>query len=314
MKKISLLINFVLALGHSALWCMNFSNFNLQEAWEAEIIKPINKNDANLLKGKHVLFIAGLLGYELADIMGNYYLDNIKAVEKDLGGTSSYYSPLSSRSIPENADILYSLVMSTAREQKKPIDLVGHSKGAAEILYMILMHPELIIDGIVDHVLLIQAAIGGSPLAETKEGFLFNIAMSLFSPNLETLTAKISQQNFKNAFQNFESALKTYTGYINYSQKISSKIFYVQSKTTSDYSLAISILLTVMQNNLDDYEGEHDGLLPLSSQYHPDIGVPLGVLNADHADLTVSRLSNVSNKARRALTRLLFRLMAQAGQ
>lgn len=324
MKKIWIIINLALAFGlNSSLMSMQSLTIDLQEAWEAEMSQPKKPEDANLLKNKHVLFVAGLLGHELADIMGNYYLDNIKAAEKDLGATTSYYSPISRLSIPENADNLYRLVMLTSEQQKKPLDLVGHSKGAAEILYMLFMHPELILSGVVDQVLLLQAAIGGSPLAETRDGVLFNLSMFLFSPNLNTLTYKMSKEHFDNAFACYQNSLdiylKTYSDSAKYknltradlSREISKKVFFVGSKSKGNYSKAINILLFFMQNNLDNFPEAHDALVPLSSQFFPGFGVHMGVLDADHADLTVSLLSNVSGKGRRVLTRLLFRLMAQ---
>ena len=78
-----------------------------------------------------------------------------------------------------------------------------------------------------------------------------------------------------------------------------------------DESIGLSLVLTVLQNNLNSLGIEHDGLLPLTSQYDQRIGKVLGVLKVDHLGLTVSTLSKVGKKARKAFMRLIFRIMAE---
>jgi len=289
---------------------------NLQARWEAEIKSSKRVDERKLLKGKHVLFVGGIMN-ELASALDFYFADNISTVREDLGGTASYFGPLSRLSIPENVKNLYQIIEETYEKEKKPLILVGHSKGGAEILALLLKHFELALDGIVCQALLIQPAIGGSPLAEASSGLLLDIMNAIFSPNLSTLTTFRANLNFDYSFIEYEDKLLNNAAILNIKkenlhEKISSKIFYVLSTTTeSEISLGTSIILTVLQNDLSNYHGEHDGLLPVASQFDSRIGKVIGTVRSDHIGLTVSKVSKISKHDRKAFTRLIFRILAE---
>lgn len=297
---------------------MDTREISLQEQWEKEINKRAEGNDSSLLRDKHVVFASGIMGRELANLIGRYFPDNIEAVEKDLGGTTSYFSPSSSLSIPENSAILFEEISLIAQNKKKKLVLVGHSKGGAEFLHLVLEHPELIIFGMVEQVLLIQPAIGGSPLIDMSEGILYSLFLAIFNPNMETLSTSRAKEIFDTAFANYEVALDKIAKSSGIASKtlheiVSSRIFYVQSKIEpEDESIGLSLVLTVLQNDLNSLEVEHDGLLPMTSQYDKRIGKILGVLKVDHLGLTVSTLSRVGKKARKAFMRLIFRITAES--
>lgn len=289
---------------------------NLQARWEEEIKSPKKLSDRNLLKSKHVIFIGGIMN-ELASALNFYFTDNIATVREELGGTASYFGPDSEISIPENVENLYDFIKETYEEEKKPLILVGHSKGGAEILALLLKHYELIFDKITWQACLIQPAIWGSPLADESSGLLLDIMTTIFSPNLSTLTTIQSQHNFDNAFIEYEQTLVKKSSLLNSKKeilhdKISSRIFYILSETTeSEISFGTSLMLTVLQSNLSKYPGKHDGLLPITSQFHPRIGKVLGIVKSDHLGLTVRKVSKVSKHDRKAFTRLMFRILAE---
>ncbi len=282
----------------------------LEQKWTYEKMSPSLVDSPNLLKGKHVLFVAGIMN-ELAALISSYYSDNMD-IAKDLGATVSYFGPSSQKSIPDNADILYRKILKLSHETQKKLVLVGHSKGGAELFYAILKHPELFSRHIVDKVILIQPAIGGSPLTEKTCGWCIDLISNIAQPNLETLGVEKSKSNFDEAFHFFHDGLKKISQ--NRPQKsidrlknaISNRIFYVRSQEEhSNLSLGVSLVLGIFHTTLDGY-GKNDGLLLVDAQMDPRIGVDLGILKADHIGLTVSSVSNITRQDRQAFTRALF--------
>jgi len=74
-------------------------------------------------------------------------------------------SPKASYPMSHNSELIYSYLVKRFQKTGKTQIVVAHSKGAGELLLALLFHPELIKNGIVDKVVLMQAVIGGSPLA-----------------------------------------------------------------------------------------------------------------------------------------------------
>ena len=83
-----------------------------------------------------------------------------------MGFSVSHLGYLSSYTVPCNADKLLIDIQKIHAKIKLPIILVGHSKGGAESMYLALRYPELLISGIIERVVLIHPALGGSPLAD----------------------------------------------------------------------------------------------------------------------------------------------------
>jgi hypothetical protein len=272
----------------------------LQQQWEIEKRLGLRAEvDSKLLEGRHVIFVAGIMN-ELANIISNYYPSNIEAA-KEFGATTSYIHPNSSNPIPENAELLYRSITDIYQRLQKPIILVGHSKGGAETLYAILKHPELITQGMVDRVLLIQAAIGGSPLAE-DQSWCFKVVCGLLNPNLKTLKPDIAKRNFDDVFWEFDRSMVS-----GQRRMISDRIFYVRSQIApNDLSFGISLIRTL--TNLDlSLLGPNDGLITITAQYDFRIGVDLGILQSDHIGLTVSTVSSTSHEDRKSFMRALFK-------
>ena len=182
-----------------------FAQSSFQEIWDQEEKNGFVAADAQFLANKHVIFVAGILN-EFADIINSYFTDNINAVIA-LGATYSYIGPSSALSIPENAALLYEEINKIAQEVQKPIILVGHSKGAAEILHALYTHPELILNQSIERALLIQPAIGGSPLADNASGILYSAVAALFNPNMSTLCTFQAQANFDRAFELYDAKI-----------------------------------------------------------------------------------------------------------
>jgi pimeloyl-ACP methyl ester carboxylesterase len=288
----------------------------LQHLWVQEVHSPAPL-DNSLWHDDHIVFVAGLFN-ELA-IANSYYGDNISLIENELKAKASYIAPSSQKSVPENAEFLYKKLLNLHSIYQKQITLFGHSKGGAEILYMCLIHPELFTNKIISQVVLIQAAIGGSPLVERAEGCWANLAISLLSPNLSTLFPEVAHNNFRSAFITYKLNLKLIASSLaktpeTLHDEISSRIFYVRSFHQGEInSLGLNIVLGILQDSLDDEDILHDALMPLDGQMHKDIGILWGTLECHHAALTISEpLSGVPAIARKAFMRMCFRKLQAA--
>jgi len=281
----------------------------LEQQWVKEKRKTSQEVKKDLLNSKHVLFVAGIMN-ELASLISSYYVDNIEAV-KELGATASYFGPPSEYAIPQNAFLLLQKIKELHQKTKKKLVVIGHSKGGAELLYTILKYPELMTQNIVDRVILIQPAIGGSPLAEHTCEWCIDLISTFTKPNLETLKPKVIENHFNNAFISFKHALLEHQSISvqNLKKEISNRIFYVRSQQNyQNLSLGINIVLKICKTNLNNY-GPNDGLLLTEDQIDTRIGVDLGVLQADHIGLTVSSVSNTTREDRKAFTRALFKMI-----
>ncbi len=306
-----------------------FGNTTLQQKWEQEKQhQPYQEFNPSLriLQDRHVVFVGGILN-EVANLINNYYDDNRKAIE-ELGGSYTSLKPNSKKSIPENAEteyreilkIYYGFNSENNERPIKPLILIGHSKGGAETLYTILTHPELILDGVIDRVLLIQPAIGGSPLANQEPSwclrcvsYVLDILPTLHRPNLTTLSTQEAARNFDEAFETYQrffqkmAQTQGYEAAQKAKEEVSSKIFYVRSKIDPDANpsqigLGTKIVLSACRNHLDTQE-DNDGLLLTTAQMDTRIGTDLGIMISDHVGLTVSLVSTLSREDRKAFTR-----------
>ncbi len=237
------------------------------------------------LQGRHVVFVAGFL----SELIPGYFTDNV-AVTRELGAQTSTLFPPSSRGLADDV----ALIEQEISRSPSPLVLVGHSKGGAGVLLTVLQHPELILLGRVECVIVLQGAIGGSPLADG----LTKVKL-LRGPGLNSMTTERSHTLFK-------SAMETVTADLSASERafFFSRIFYVRSAHRQS-ALAAELALTEL---ILRPGGESDGLLPPAEMKLEDGGVDLGVLDADHAGLTVSSFLSVTTPSeRRAFTTALYR-------
>ncbi len=279
----------------------------LQELWRQEI-----EGEAvyiERLKGKHVLFVGGILN-GLAKLVPGYFSDNREAVEHELGGESSYFGPSSRNSIPENSQILKEHILKTHFEHQKPLILVGHSKGAAEILHVILEYPDLILEGCVERIILIQAPIQGAPVAnEPSRWICYEAIKAITGLETETLSEVGAKTVFDLAFEHYHAAITDEAKH----DFVSNRIFYVRSASKSeDHSYCLQLVLGITQHQ-PEIHGHSDGLIPVNAQLDSRIGIDLGVVQADHFGLVIPWVSGFSKKERKAFTRAVFGLVSQWG-
>jgi hypothetical protein len=202
--------------------------------------------------------------------------------------------------------------------------------GGAEVTYLNLKHPELMIRGIVDTSIVLNGAIGGSELAlQLKDNLLASSLKKFLGKGLESLTPPKAHSNFKKAYEEFNDQLSQTLGTERAQDEVenlSRRLFYVTScKPTEDpLSLGLRIVLSFLKNSLDNGAGQcQDGLLYIQDQLlvdegnltplfgthliSPELG-SLSTLSADHIELVVSGAFAKSNsKKRTAFTHALLR-------
>ena len=315
----------ILIAGLFSLSAIQAQALTLNQRWFVERVSPFDGLSAGVLetlKGRHVLFVSGIMN-ELADpqLLGikfikSYYRSNIDSIQNELGMTYEYYGPNSSEAVDVNSDQVYAQMMRAYSRSGKPLIVIAHSKGGAETLHAILKHPEVILNGYVDRVILVQAAIGGSPIATTTEnrGVLYKIVSWFVYRGVRSLETAQSRINFESAFRIYEEQLIRYGMQKSGSRgvlrslhdDVSRKIFYVRAHESREkLSWGIRAVNDVCGMRLHD-DGRNDGLLMLKDQKHTRIGVDLGVLSADHIGLTVDYYSNFSSAVKKAFTRAVL--------
>jgi hypothetical protein len=287
--------------------------FSLRDLFRHETILPaatLPEEYLVKLRGRHVIFVDGLLN-EAAHLVGNYFCDNISEI-KELGISHSHIGYLSSYSVPKNADTLVGDIHETYVRVKLPIILVGHSKGGAECLYAILKNPHLLQSGIIDRVVLINPAVGGSPLADNvSKNILARCFSKYLGAGLRSIQPENSRKIFSEALEFFKQFLKsksekyptssststssssTSTSSVtrstgNYSFKnLSDRVFYIRGAAAADtLCWGVRFVIFFCRQPLDA-SVPNDGLLHVEDQMLQGFGVDLGILDSDHIDLVV---------------------------
>lgn len=232
-----------------------------------------------------VVFVSGF-GNEL---IGGYFTDNA-AVARELGAETAVVRPRSSDAV--STDVMR-LEQEVSLRQGKALVLIGHSKGGAAVLLAALRHPEWFERGIVDSVVVIQGAVGGSPLADAAA----RVPIVRNLKGLRSLTTRESRSVFSEALTQLEASTSP-----EQRAALFSRIFYVRSAHEQSQLPAELALTELILRGA----GPNDGLVT-QDDMKLGRGVDLGVLDADHASLTVSSFLATSTEGeRRAFTRALF--------
>ena len=309
MKKFWVLLLFFLPLPAFAVTPAQFSQ------WLAEY----SGNKENLLPAvqkKAATFQYALVSGFLNEFAPGYFGDNRETlIANGVPADSIHiYSPYSSRSVEENAET-YLPEQFAPLAKKGKLVLIGHSKGAAEILSFALQNPKFV-EKNVESIFLIQGAFGGSGLADYIKGeghpvddqmpwckrfsfelkYLFALVGDavLLGDGIESLT-------HKNAAEYWTKLKKTSTDAV---ATIGSKVYYIQSvlKNPDDASAFIRNPAWYMHT----YYGPNDGLVELKDQYVPWVGTPLVIMDTDHTGLVVDNpISKAPKSLRETLTKAI---------
>ncbi len=311
-----------------------------------EPMSTLTESTLEEIRSHHHVLIPGMMN-GVADFLGLYYVE-VKSFLTSIGAEFTYHGLPTKTSALVNAGVL-NLKLRTIYESqiiKKPISIRGHSKGGAEVLLTVLRNSDLILDGIVDKVLLEQAAARGSSLAAPRIfSFLNPFSYFYLSEGLQSVHTSEAQKNLDEAFEVFEESLKdrfkrevavlsrdhvlgsfgaSASDLFKREEKkfvdqkrleISSKIRYLRTYQEPDqFSLGTRIVLWACNQTLDRQAGPSDGLVLLDDQKDDRIGSDLGILKLDHVALSISLLSHTSAEERMAMVRAVLGLFYEKSQ
>jgi pimeloyl-ACP methyl ester carboxylesterase len=271
------------------------------------------------VQSSQLVFVSGFLN----EIFPKYYKDNILGIQKVFNLNSELIhviKPSSRRSVESNATWLRTEILSINRKNPAPIILVGHSKGAAESLSMLMAYPELVKEGIVRDLISVQGAIFGSYIADLystvppkndsiRQG-LFSwllaqadhharvfddwVTNKLFDDGIDSLETENSRQRFQRLLQQLSNENR---------ELLNDRVHYVISHIdTRD-----SGMLTYLSSWYLSVLGLNDGVLMLEDQHSEDLGRVLAHYYADHTDLVIGK--DVSNLTQECVTNFTTDLM-----
>ncbi len=202
-----------------------------------------------------------------------------------------------------NAERLAVLLQKTSRNWRKPLVVVAHSRGAAEMLLALIRHPELIESARIESVILVQGAFIGSPLASFVEDRLGR----LLGPLRDAVRTLVPEQ----ALQLHLQARRLLTP--KQRSLIASKVFFVRSRARG---APARTALRAGGLYLDLFHGENDGVLLTSQQRVPKLGQDLGILEGDHFELLGATARPTSSEgaeiAPQAFMRALIRVLSRS--
>ena len=327
-------LKFFTALGFAS------DGLTLQDRWIEEVRKPmvaVYPSTLKTIENRHFLLVGGIMN-ELSyfPYVSKYFGESIEVIQKEFHTSVSYFGPSSRVPIPDNAESIYRVVLDTFQKYGKPLIIVGHSKGGAEILYFALKHWELLVgeNPVIEKLVVVQGAIGGSPLADVRADSLMYPLSIPIAAGLNSLKAQNGFMNFSEVFSEMEEGIsRKLSAGVNQGQltslgqgsvtsrldpnldirsQVAQKIFYVRGEQSNPHALSpgISLVLFLSRNRL---QGQNDGLLKVEDQFllpdgvHP-FGTDLGVLpNTDHLNLVLrGYFSGSQARSKEAFTRALI--------
>lgn len=259
---------------------------------------------SNILQTRAVFLVGGFLN-ELAGTILRFYYSDFKSVlyKNHIPYYCTGYP--SGTSFAINTNSLYHDLSTYHQTIRRPIILIGHSMGGAESLLLVLKHFELIMLNIIEKVVLITPAIGGSPVAEHLTGRVIGPLLErFFARGLHSLTPSVSQQIFGSAMEEFRK------NPADVFHTIDRCVFYIRCATNRPLGADLRIATSFC--DMSRLAGiPNDGLLPLDAQILPGIGRDLGVLNSDHIGPVIGSgvLSSESSHMRAAFARTVLRLI-----
>jgi len=246
--------------------CENYLTRLSDEHMFTEQFRQIPANNINL----RILIVPGLLGECIADTAFPF-----ETAMEHLRPLGYQIEPLmvSGRSSSDyNAKQIARAVENLVLNKKNYLILIGHSKGAVDILHFLVNYPELAHR--VDAVVSVAGAINGSPLA--------NRVADIYGKLGANLPIRECEPGDGGAFRSLERSVRL-TWMANNSLPASVKYYSVVSFTDRD---RINRLLISGYDMLKTIDPRNDGLLLFSDQVIPG-AILLGYLNDDHWEVAL---------------------------
>ena len=256
---------------------------------------PLDVTNSSLLNSArqlHFVFVGGIF----TELDPGYFKDNGKVIE-EIGATYSIMFPPSTASLEEDAKLLYERVSSENKQIGKPIVLVGHSKGACDVVMLALLFPQLVTSGQIDRIVAIQGPLQGSVIAGDVAD-VGSLVLPNFFKGLASCGPKVNEL-FQEKLLKLLQSQRT---------ELNSRIFYVRSsEALVDVSLIMKASWDLCVKLTTGGSGRSDGLADPAKMKIDGFGIDLGELIGDHALFTVPILPSIKVFNRKAFTRALIR-------
>ncbi len=254
----------------------------------------LQKYDFVLVKG----FLPGIVSHYFEDF------ENVLTFDFSVSSLVAI-SPQSDNSISANSELIYKYLLRRYELNHKTQIVIGHSKGAAEVMLAVVAHPDLITKRIVEKVVSIQGSIGGSPLAvqaDTICGSEFSwchLFYKKYYNGLFSMEPEQSVSEFNVMIQGRGPELK---------ELFKNHAYFVRS--FQDPSLFDGRLIAI-NRILGNYKTsqKYDGLMRIEDQINNNFGCDLAVLDhVDHTSLLIplTMLNLLQNKKREAFAQALI--------
>jgi hypothetical protein len=253
--------------------CENYLTRLSDERMPAEQLRQLSANNINL----RILIVPGLLGECIADTAFPFG----KAMER-LHPLGYQIEPLivSGRSSSDyNAKQIANAVENLAFKKEDLLILIGHSKGAVDILHFLINFPGLAHR--IDAVVSVAGAINGSPIA--------NKVANIYSKLAANLPFTECEPGDGGAFRSLKRPVRL-TWLANNPLPTSAKYYSVVSFTHRD---RINRWLVSGYDMLKTIDPRNDGLLLFSDQVIPG-SILLGYVNEDHWEVALPLEDNNS--------------------
>jgi len=260
------------------------------------------------------VFVAGFLNEAFRS---GYFNENRDALLAAGVGADAIHVvfPRSADAVAETAGHLRQQIPALAGAGPQKLILIGHSKGAAELLAFALGNAAFV-RARIEAIFLVQGAIGGSGVADyiTDAGHPLDDEMPAAARVAFAVAArggKLLDGQLDRGFQSLthRQAAALWARLVP-RQSPSDRIFYVRGHRKP---AEVSKILSLTATYLSTYYGDNDGLVEVEDQWIPGLGRVLATLEADHMALTVARpVSGDGPAVRRAFTRALLMQLAGA--
>jgi len=299
--------------------------------------RPLPQHVLEAARRYRYVFVAGFLNEAFR---AGYFNENRDALLEAGVGTDAIHVvfPRSADAVAETAERLRQEIPALAAAGAQKLILVGHSKGAAEVLAFALGNPAFV-RARVEAIFLVQGAIGGSGVADyiTDAGHPLDDEMpgpARVAFAVAARGGKLLDGHLDRGFQSLThreaaalwarlvpgaSPSETEEAGVKSAAKARSKawagapadrIFYVRSHRKP---AEVSKILSLTATYLSTYYSDNDGLVEVEDQGMPGLGRVLATLEADHMALTVARpVSGDGPAVRRAFTQALLMQLAGA--
>jgi pimeloyl-ACP methyl ester carboxylesterase len=202
----------------------------------------------------------------------------------------------------DNAETLSQVIRQIIAKTQRSVFLIGHSRGGAESMLMLLRHYDMLTDGTrpgVRYFVTVQGALRGAPIAglwadSCRSGSiavntLFYLPCRLIesmSPSIASLVPAEMDRLMN------EAKARIVDGSL-----IDRNIFYLRSECSIwQASLAMKPSLLFIRSRLSKSPHQSDGMIPTAWQKFDEFGSDLGILPADHLSVLNSTVLGTTSE------------------